>query len=1660
MRPGYGATGVPANSVITLFANAPLGASTVNGGVHVSQNGALVSGATSVIGDGTSIEFVPNGSFTYGALIEVNVDQTVLDQYGNPLTAFYGSFTVAGNPTTTAPAVTATSPLYGAQGVPLNAAVFVQFSQALNPSSVSSSTAYLTDQNSSIVPATVTLLASGNTIEIKPNSNLTAGTSPTSTYYQVNVTTGVQNTSGIALGALYNGYFYTGAAADTTAPTVLGVAPPNNQQKVGLNGLVVVTFSKTINPITANSNTISLSYGTPSTAIPTSVSFNATNNQVTFTPTVPLPPSTTVTVAITAGVQDAAGNSVTAQSTTFKTAATADTVGPTITVTPVSGATNVPTNSVVVIQYSEPINAQTVSPTYNYLYDSSSGQIIATNLTVSADGLTTTLAPTGPLPVGTVIYVYSSEAQDLSGNVQAGINSIESSFTSSYNADATVPQVIGTNPANGATAVPTNTVIVLYFNEPVNPASLSQVTLSAGGSTVATTQTLSNGNQTLSLTPAIPLLPSASYTITAIGVKDTSGNQLAGTFTSAFTTGLTIDLIGPTITGFNPINGSTGVGLNVPLMVMFSKAINPLSLTASQFGLFDDNTGYKISGTIVIAANAMSATFTPSEPLLPNTYYVFEVATNPYYCCVSSGYTDVAGNAGSGSYTFFTTSTTSITTAPTVVSINPPNSTTTTVPENVYVAAVISTQVDPLTVTASSITLTPSVAGTVSLASDQATMYFVPNSNLATSTTYTINVSGLKDVNGNTVIPFTSKFVTNGTTETTAPTVTVTPVAGTTVTSLTTPAVFTFSGPINPQQVYSGSVYAVQYTANGTAQVAGTLAVSGGNTIVTFTPLSPWAPSTAASNSYVYVYLNGVLDPEGNSVSTSTYFYTPVTAPVATPLTISSVTPANGVTGVGQNAVVSVVFSHSVNPATVNQNTLNLYVGDTSLTGPTSVSADNRTATFTATLPPSSIITVVSSPGITDLSGNALTTNLDSQFTTAATPPNTGPSIVTMLPGNGATGVPTNAVITLFANAPLNQSTVNGGFHIIQNGVTLAGTTNITGGGTSIEFVPSGALTYGALIEIHLDSTITDQSGNPLTAFYGSFTVVGSPATIAPVVVAVSPTFGAVGVPLNASAFVQFSQALKASTVSSSTAYMMDQNSNLVPSTVTLLASGNTIQIKPNSPLAAGTSPTSTYYYVYLTTGLQNSSGVPFAGYNFYFYTGATADTTAPTVLGVAPPNNQQNVGLNGLVEVTFSKPINPLTVTSTTVSLSYGSTPTQIPTTVTFDTTNTYVTFTPVEPLPASTTIKVAISGVQDVAGNAVTARSTTFVTGAVADTVPPSITAFSPSYLATNVPTNAVVVVQFNEPIDAASITQNYCHRPDNFTYYYSSCVYDAIQGVAVPSNISVSADGLTVTFAPQSAFTPGDTIEVFSYYVTDLAGNQAVGSEVTSFTVGSVPDTTPPQVLAVNPINNLTNVPINAVVQVLFDRPVAANSLSGVTLRANGSTVVTSPALSNANQVLTLNTSALLTPATTYTITINGVADLAGNTMSTAVTDTFTTGTGAILPNPTVVSITPANGATMVATNSSIVVQFTNPMNPVSFNTGSFTLSVTSSNVVVPGIFSLSSDAKTVTFTPTSALASGSVQYTLTITASGYLQPVQVSDVALNPVYTTFTSFFQTQ
>src|SRR5207247_7196954 len=119
------------------------------------------------------------------------------------------------------------------------------------------------------------------------------------------------------------------------------------------------------------------------------------------------------------------------------------------------------------------------------------------------------------------------------------------------------------NPADGATQVPINPQIQVLFDEPVQPTSLTGVTVNAGGSTLTVSRTLSNGNRTVTLTPNLLLAPNTSHTLTIGGVRDTAGNLISATVTAGFTTGPGADIVGTTIVSASPANGTTGVPVSV-----------------------------------------------------------------------------------------------------------------------------------------------------------------------------------------------------------------------------------------------------------------------------------------------------------------------------------------------------------------------------------------------------------------------------------------------------------------------------------------------------------------------------------------------------------------------------------------------------------------------------------------------------------------------------------------------------------------------------------------------------------------------------------------------------------------------------------------------------------------------------------------------------------------------------------------------------------------------------------------------------------------------------------------------------------------------------------------------------------------------------------------
>jgi hypothetical protein len=1619
MRPGVGATNVPANTPVTLFTSLPMNAGTVTGALHVIDNGVLVSGAVQLFSNAQAIQFTPGASFNAGDVIQVYLDSSALSASNVPLSSFSAQFTIAGSPANTAAVEQVTNPFVNATNVPLNTVIQVEYNQALLASTVTcngnsgSVRLYEYATNTALTP---NCSVSGGLITITPTSNLVSGSQ-----YQVYVdyASNVTNIDGVIVQAFaYN--FIAGTAVDNAAPTIVSQAPTDTATNIGTNTSVAVNFNKAINPVSVTGSTIQLSAGSNNEA-PSSISFSPDYTRVSIVPQAPLPPSTQMTVAIS-GVTSEAGKPVATKTTHFTTAAQPDFTAPYVVSSSVlNGQTNVPVNSVFSMQFSKPMDIGSFNAADVNVYGGNYPSGVPAAVSWSADQTAIFIVPNGVLQVGIHYCLESFYMTDLSGNPEQNFNIC---FTASFTSNTNPPTVVNTSPENTETLVPVNAPVQVLFSEPIQPTSIGLITLKTGANSVAVTQTFTDGNQLLTLTPTATLAANTSYTLTITGVKDTAGNTMVGTVTNTFTTGPTFDLVGPSVTVADPAPSTTGVGTNVTPRIVFSKRLNPLSVVSSSnelynngsVELYDNATNEYVPATVSMSADRLTAILTPSSPLQPNTSYQI-------YVNYGARYYDVAGNVGNYYNSGFVTGSGSDTGATTVTTLSPANSQT-GVPINTQVVAVMSDDIDPTTVTNSSITLkqgSTNIPGTVTLASDGVTLTFMPNSVLpASALLYNVSVSGFRDTEGNAVTTFNSSFTT-GTTgygNGSFTLVSTSPANNATGVSVTSPVTFTMSNLINAASVNPNTVYVYVNATNEV--VAGSYSVSGA--AVTFTPQSKYPASTL-----MHMYVNGLPDEAGNLGYGDGGTFTTTNTVDTTPPT-ATITPANGTSNVGLNAQVVLTFSKSINPATITTGSVNLLNGDVPLNPATSISRDNRTVILNyngGTLPAGATLTVTATHLITDLSGNALA-DTTSQFTTTPATSSSAPYVISMRPGIGATVIPTNTVITLFTSAPMNTATIAGALHITQSGALVSGTTTVGSNGQSIEFTPGSALTAGTPVQVFLDTTAQDIYGNYLQNFSTSFTTAGSPTNTAAVEQATNPFVNATNVPLNTVIQVEYNQALLASTVTcngnsgSVRLYEYATNTALTPN---CSVSGGVITISPTSNLVSGSQ-----YQVYVdyASYVTNTNGVQTQAYAFNFTAGTATDNAAPTISSIAPPDTSTNIGTNAGVSVNFNKAINPVSVTGSSIQLSGGSV-TEVPSSISFTTDYTRTMVIPQAPLPASTTMAIAISGVTSQAGVSVASKTTHFTTMAGPDFSAPSVIHTS---VDTNqvVGTNAAFAMQFNKPMDQGTV------NPAGAQYVY---LYDNTLGF-VAVTISFSTDLTTVMLKPTANLTASHGFQMCSYYMTDLSGNPQ-NNFCVGFSTGSGTDTTGPVVQRVSPPSSATGVGINAPVQILFNEPISGTNLGGVTLKQSSSVIPTTATLYDGDQGIQLRPLVPLAAGTVYTINVAGVKDITGNTQSSFASQSFTTGTGTDLVTPTVVSTYPTSGQTNIPVNAALQAVFSKAMGPASFDANnSFTLRDASNNVI-PASITFSADFKTVTLQPNSNLTGGGAQYYFYIGYWAYLYDV---------------------
>jgi hypothetical protein len=196
-----------------------------------------------------------------------------------------------------APRVISTLPVDEAPNVPLSSTVSATFNQAMDPTTLTT-TSFMVKQGTASIAGTVTYAPLTMTVTFTPSAAL----GPT-LVYTATLTTAVKDALGRALVATYTWSFTT--APNALPPMVIATTPSDLETDVSINERPTATFSKAMDPATLTALTVTVTQGV--TPVLGMVALDGLTNTVIFSPTVPLGLGLMYTITITTGAKDLGG---------------------------------------------------------------------------------------------------------------------------------------------------------------------------------------------------------------------------------------------------------------------------------------------------------------------------------------------------------------------------------------------------------------------------------------------------------------------------------------------------------------------------------------------------------------------------------------------------------------------------------------------------------------------------------------------------------------------------------------------------------------------------------------------------------------------------------------------------------------------------------------------------------------------------------------------------------------------------------------------------------------------------------------------------------------------------------------------------------------------------------------------------------------------------------------------------------------------------------------------------------------------------------------------------------------------------------------------------------------------------------------------------------
>jgi hypothetical protein len=648
-----------------------------------------------------------------------------------------------------------------------------------------------------------------------------------------------------------------------------------------------------------------------------------------------------------------------------------------------------------------------------------------------------------------------------------------------------VPAVSAVTPLSNATGVPVNTsVITATFNKAMDASTISASTFTlACPSGTAITGTVSymatTHVATLSLGNNLPGNTTCTATITS-AVRDDTGNAMAGAYAWSFTTGVAPETVPPTVSATVPEPNQTSVPINSRVTASFSEAMDPLTITASNFTLACP-TGTAITGTVDYVVNGNVAIFTPSANLPLGT---------ACRATISTGVRDVTGNAMSAPFTWTfntiaaATPAAALDTTPPVVISTLPRSDAVDVPFNSLISATFSEGMIALNMVPENFTVDcpvgADVEGSVRYVVSSNIVTFYPDENLPGNTLCRATIStGVNDLAGNFMASsYSWNFTTGPAPDTEPPRVssTVPRHQGTGV-PFNTLVTASFSEPMDPLTITTASfnlVCPVGTTVTGLVRY-----VADGNIAVFTLPAALPASTTCRAT-----ISDTVKDVAGNNMLRPyEWTFTTGAAPDTTAPMIDLTVPISNAIGVPLNTMVTARFTEPMNPLTITPPatfTVACPVG-TAVTGVVSYAVNSRIATFNpdGNLPVSTVCRATVANSVRDLAGNAMLNPYTWDFTTGIAPDITPPTVTLRDPAINAVDVPLNSAVHATFSEDMDPLTiVTATFTLAQGLNQVQGQLLYDALSRIATFTPDAALSSGTTYTATVSNDVEDLAGN------------------------------------------------------------------------------------------------------------------------------------------------------------------------------------------------------------------------------------------------------------------------------------------------------------------------------------------------------------------------------------------------------------------------------------------------------------------------------------------------------------------------------------------------------------------------------------------------------